>query len=537
MTVSADNEIRLSYTGSGTTGPFTTPYFLADADIKAVKVLISDGTETLLVLTTDYTLTGAGDEDGGALTLVATLSASYRLVIINNAVNSQEAEYPANDPFPSATHQAVVDRRTMVSQRHDDQIGRTLRQPDGDTADIAALPAKVARASQFLAFDSDGDPIAADGTAGESVVSAFMATVLDDATKEDAAVTLGVVSLTGGGTMTVPFIAADGTLAAPGIRFAAGGGTGFRSTGANTMEAVAAGTTTVVQFGTSGLAAIPNGAAATPSLTWAANAATGLYSTGANSMGVSSNGTKVADFVSSGFQVAGIATANQHYSLQTTDTAISGKMENSNAAFAGIIHTIQATATAAGTGWQLIGGYDSTVQVFKVFGNGNVQNTNNSYAGISDLKYKRDIEPAKSQWSDIKALAKMAIKYRMVTDPNQAEANQNAPMQLGLPAQEVLKVSPGLVQSTPDMEFFDTTEDVEQEFEEEVIETGQDMIIRKVMKKGVRTIRRPVRGTRPSGTESLSVLYSVLNMKAVVALGEALERIEALEAAITAQGQ
>lgn len=169
MTVAADNEIRLSYTGSGTTGPFTTPYFLANSDLKAVKVLISDGTETDLVLDTDYTLTGAGDSDGGALTLVATLSASYRLVIINDAVDSQEAQYPANDPFPSSTHQAVVDRRAMVSQRHGDLLDRAVKLPDGYVgAADATLP--TPSGGGIFRWNADADAIEyVDGTPDEAV--------------------------------------------------------------------------------------------------------------------------------------------------------------------------------------------------------------------------------------------------------------------------------------------------------------------------------------------------------------------------------
>ena len=162
MTVAADNEIRLSYTGSGTTGPFTTPYFLADADIKAIKVLIADGTETELTLTTDYTLTGAGEDAGGSLTLVSALTSSYKLVIINDAVDSQTAEYPRNDAFPSQTHQAVVDRRTMVSQRLSDRLARALRLKDSDVTGIdMELPASTAadRAGTVIGIDGAGTAI------------------------------------------------------------------------------------------------------------------------------------------------------------------------------------------------------------------------------------------------------------------------------------------------------------------------------------------------------------------------------------------
>jgi hypothetical protein len=116
---------------------------------------------------------------------------------------------------------------------------------------------------------------------------------------------------------------------------------------------------------------------------------------------------------------------------------------------------------------------------FQVMTNGNAQNTNNSYGAISDIKLKENIVDANSQWSDIKAL--------QVRNYNFKEGQTHT--QIGLVAQEVELVSPGLVTESPDRD-----------------EDGNDL-----------------------GTVTKSVNYSVLYMKAVKALQEAMERIETLE--------
>ena len=133
-----------------------------------------------------------------------------------------------------------------------------------------------------------------------------------------------------------------------------------------------------------------------------------------------------------------------------------------------------------------VSGTSASAQIFgnagelRVLGNGNVQNTNNSYGQISDFKLKQDIVDASSQWSDIKNIR--VRKFRFKSDPLM-------PLQIGLIAQEVELVSPHLVEETKD--------------------TGMD--------------------GADLGTTTKGVKYSVLYMKAVKALQEAMERIEQLE--------
>lgn len=131
-----------------------------------------------------------------------------------------------------------------------------------------------------------------------------------------------------------------------------------------------------------------------------------------------------------------------------------------------------------------------------IYGNGNVVNVNNSYGTLSDEKLKTDIVDASSQWDDMKAVR--FRKFKMKDDPSGL-------MQLGVVAQELEQVSPGLVDEHPDYEQVEVTDD-----------------------EGNATKTR-----QPTGTTTKSVKTSVLLMKAAVALQEAMARIEKLEAKVT----
>ena len=181
------------------------------------------------------------------------------------------------------------------------------------------------------------------------------------------------------------------------------------------------------------------------------------------------------------FSVTADAAASPTERMRITNSGRTVVLGNSNAFDA-------YSAQGAGTSFELfIGGYSATSTTpgsgttsFKVFTNGNVQNTNNSYGALSDIKLKENIVDANSQWNDLKAL--------QVRNYNFKEGQTHT--QIGLVAQEVELISPGLVSETPDRNA-----------------DGNDL-----------------------GTVTKSVNYSVLYMKAVKALQEAMERIEALEA-------
>jgi hypothetical protein len=161
---------------------------------------------------------------------------------------------------------------------------------------------------------------------------------------------------------------------------------------------------------------------------------------------------------------------------------------------------------------------DSTNSKAIIYSDGSFQSRANSYGGISDVKLKQDIVDANSQWDDIKGLR--IRKYRF---KDEVAADPNYPSHLGVIAQEAELVSPGLVFESPDFE------NVEVVVTEAVLdEDGNEFLSLRNCNPQVTTERQA------TGTVTKGVKYSILYMKAVKALQEAMERIETLEAKVAA---
>ena len=190
MTISTTTS-SISYSGNGVTTGFAVPFpFFASDELEVIERVTSTGAETTKVLTTDYTVVG-GDGSTGTVTMLTAPASGRTLTIRRNTDRTQETDYPENDPFPAASHERALDRLTAIVQEVErDQTGRALLVPKTDGA-VGTLPNSVDRASKYLAFDASGNPMAAAAPAGTSVVTAFGASLIDDATAAAARATLG----------------------------------------------------------------------------------------------------------------------------------------------------------------------------------------------------------------------------------------------------------------------------------------------------------------------------------------------------------
>lgn len=198
MTVATTSN-RVSYNGTGALTPLAVSFpFPAQADLVVIETIIATGVQSTLVLTTHYTITGTPDalghySTGGTVTPVLAFPVTVRWTIYRDpASTQQEIDLVENDSLPAESVEAAFDYLTMLIQRVSDLITRSLRQPDGDSTSIAVLPSAVGRASTYLGFDASSNPVALAPPTGTTGVSAFMATVLDDASAAAARTTLGI---------------------------------------------------------------------------------------------------------------------------------------------------------------------------------------------------------------------------------------------------------------------------------------------------------------------------------------------------------
>lgn len=177
---------RWDGTGDGTTTKFYfTNRIFAASDL---EVYLDNELQT-----SGYSVVGTGDEDGGYVEFDAAPASGVVVVLVSAISDTQPTEYPEGDDFPSATHELALDRRTRVSQQRAADMPRKLGLAPGDAdASIGYLPAAATRASKYLAFDAAGDPIAAAGTSDATPISAFGATLVDDADAAEARSTLGL---------------------------------------------------------------------------------------------------------------------------------------------------------------------------------------------------------------------------------------------------------------------------------------------------------------------------------------------------------
>ena len=158
----------------------------------------------------------------------------------------------------------------------------------------------------------------------------------------------------------------------------------------------------------------------------------------------------------------------------------------------------------------------SNTNIFTVDEDGDVLTVSGSVGTISDQRIKQDITDANSQWDDIKNVKVRNFKKK---DDIRQYGEDKAPVHIGLIAQELESVSPNLVDENKP-----NPSDVLSSSEFGTLYEDGDTIPEGKKIGDVKEVKENVKGIK----------YSILYMKAIKALQEAMAKIETLETKVKA---
>ena len=157
MTV-ATNLNRDQYTGDGSQTGFTVTFlFFANVDLEVTVRDTTTGVESVKVLDTDYTVTGAGTPPGGTVTFTTAPASGDTITILRVMPLKQETDYQPNDPFPAETHEQALDIATMGLQQLAEALGRALKLAKSSTFKNLDFPDP--EASKPIAWNAAGDAL------------------------------------------------------------------------------------------------------------------------------------------------------------------------------------------------------------------------------------------------------------------------------------------------------------------------------------------------------------------------------------------
>jgi len=129
MTVSSENQ-KVSYDGNDVTTVFPYNFKIYDEDHLTVIHTDSDGVETTLVLNTDYTVSGVGEEAGGNVTYPISgspLAIGEKLTVLRELDLLQETDFHNQGGFYPDTAETQLDYDVMMMQQLQEQLDRCVK--------------------------------------------------------------------------------------------------------------------------------------------------------------------------------------------------------------------------------------------------------------------------------------------------------------------------------------------------------------------------------------------------------------------------
>lgn len=176
MSIDTINDLppRVQYIASASQTVFPYPFpIFQDAD------LVVEANGAIQTLTTQYTVSGEGDDLGGDVTFVTGRTAGDIITIYRATIIERDSDFQQNGPLFSASVNDELDKLIIIAQELRASIKRCLRIPNSaevDDADIELTPIS-SWFNKYMSFDSTGKPTPAElvtGTITGPIIGALL---------------------------------------------------------------------------------------------------------------------------------------------------------------------------------------------------------------------------------------------------------------------------------------------------------------------------------------------------------------------------
>ncbi|MEQ8505169.1 MAG: hypothetical protein RIB80_07570 [Rhodospirillales bacterium] len=165
---------RKQYVADGVQTLFTFPFPIfkaADLEVFLNEELQESG----------FTVTGAGADLGGEITFDTAPTTGVSITLRRRLTIARQSDFQESGAFRARVINDELDFLTAALQQLADDTRRSLQLSPTDPDAVLTLPDKTTRGGTFLAFDAEGNPIAGISTPGNTPVSDFISTLIDDA--------------------------------------------------------------------------------------------------------------------------------------------------------------------------------------------------------------------------------------------------------------------------------------------------------------------------------------------------------------------